>query len=62
MSQGKEYLKDIHAALREFEEAVTARAKWKPLEGKVNRQQVVDHARQKVVDAVVEIVTKERTK
>lgn len=62
MTKGHEYLSKIHSALREFEEAVVEREKFKLLESKVTRQQDVDGARQKVVDAVVKIVTEERMK
>jgi hypothetical protein len=62
MSKGKEYLKEIHAALRDFEAAVVEREKFKLMESKVTRQQDVDAAREKVVDAVVKIVTGERMK
>ncbi|NIM50676.1 MAG: hypothetical protein GTN62_10025 [Gemmatimonadales bacterium] len=60
MGKGREYLQRLHEVLREFEEAVVAREKWKPLESKVSRQQEVDSARQKVVDFVVQLVTAER--
>jgi len=62
MTQGHEYLTQIHEPLREFEEAVVQREKFKPFESKLARQQDVDHKRQKVVDAVVKIVTAERMK
>lgn len=62
MTKGHEYLTQIHEALREFEEAVVQREKFKPLESKVTRQQDVDHCRKKLVDAVVKIVTAERMK
>lgn len=61
-SIGKEYLHKINERLREYEGAIIQREKFKPLESKVTRQQDVDHARQKVVDALVEIVTAERMK
>jgi hypothetical protein len=60
MGKGHEYLAQIHEALREFEGAVVDREKFKPLESRVTRQQDVDHARQRLIDAVVEIVTGER--
>ena len=62
MTKGHEYLASIHERLREFEAAVVERERFKPLESKVSRQQHVDHSRQKVVDAIVEIVTNERMK
>jgi hypothetical protein len=62
MSKGHEYLASIHERLRDFEAAVVERERFKPLESKVTRQQHVDQARQKVVDAIVNIVTNERMK
>jgi hypothetical protein len=61
-SLGKEYLHRIHEALSAFEQAIVEREKWKPLDSKVTRQQDVDHARQKLVDVVVDLVTAERMK
>ena len=61
-SIGKEYLHSVNEALRNYEDAVIQREKFKPLESKITRQQDVDHARQKVVDVLVEIVTAERVK
>lgn len=60
MSVGKEYLKRIHEALAEFEEAVRRHEKPGMFEGKVPLQQTVDGAREKVVEVVVDIVTKDR--
>jgi hypothetical protein len=60
MGKGHEYLAKIHDALREFEDAVVKRESWKPLESKVMREQETDRARQKLIDAIVEIVTQER--
>lgn len=62
MTKGHEYLSQIHAPLRDFEEAIVERQKFKLMESKVTRQQEVDHHRQKVIDAVVKIVTAERMK
>jgi hypothetical protein len=62
MSLGKEYLHRIHTALSDFESAVVNREKWKPLESKFTRQQDVDHARHKIVEVVVDLVTAERMK
>jgi hypothetical protein len=62
MTKGHEYLAQIHGPLREFENAVVQREKFRPFESKLARQQEVDHHRQKVVDAVVKIVTAERMK
>jgi len=60
-SLGKEYLHLIHNTLAEFEAAVGQREKrW--FGSKVALQQEVDITRQKVVDVIVEIVTKERMK
>jgi hypothetical protein len=60
MSVGKEYLKQIHEALSAFEEAIVKRENRGMLEGKTTLQQDVDSARERVVDAVVAIVTKDR--
>ena len=60
MSVGKEYLKQIHEALAAFEEAIVKRENRGMLEGKTTLQQYVDNARERVVDAVVGIVTKDR--
>ncbi|MGD2135876.1 MAG: hypothetical protein PVF27_06935 [Gemmatimonadales bacterium] len=62
MGKGHEYLASIHQRIREFEQKVVERERWKPLESKVTRQQEVDHARQRLVDAIVNIVTNERMK
>jgi hypothetical protein len=59
---GKDYLHSVNEALRNYEDAIIQREKFRPLESKVARQQNVDHARQKLVDVVVEIVTGERMK
>jgi len=60
MSVGKEYLRRIHEALAEFEEAIKQHANPGVLGTSVAGQQTVDRARQKVVDVVVDIVTKDR--
>ena len=60
MSSGREYLSRIHERLRNFEQAVVDREKFKPLESKVTRQQEVDTARDKLIQCIVDIVTKER--
>ena len=60
MGEGHEYLKQVQDALRKFEQTVVAREKHKLLESKVTRQQAVDHAREKVVDVVVKLVTAEK--
>jgi hypothetical protein len=59
-SIGKEYLSRIHERLRNFEQAVIEREKFKPFESKVTRQQEVDTARDKLIEIIVDIVTKER--
>jgi hypothetical protein len=61
-SIGKEYLHSVNETLRNYEDAIIQREKFRPLESKVTRQQDVDHARQKVIDVLVEIVTAERMK
>jgi len=60
MSTGREYLARIHEKLRAFEEAVVEREKFKPLDSKVTRQQDVDSARDKLLETIVDIVTKAR--
>ncbi len=60
MSLGKEYLQQIQGALYEFEESVVRRENRSLFRSKIPLQQDVDHARQRVVDAVVKIVTAER--
>jgi hypothetical protein len=62
MSEGREFLKKVQDALREFENAVVEREKHKLLESKVTRQQAVDNARDHVVDVVVKLVTAEKMK
>lgn len=60
MSVGKEYLRRIHEALAEFEEAIKQHANPGVLGTSVAAQQNVDRARQNVVEVVVDIVTKDR--
>ena len=60
MSVGKEYLRRIHEALAEFEQAVREHANPGVLGASVAAEQNVDRARQNVVDVVVDIVTKDR--
>ena len=60
MSKGKEYLARIHERLRAFEAAVVEREKFKPLDSKITRQQDVDAARDKLMETIVDIVTKAR--
>ena len=61
MSKGQEYLQQVQKALSKFEDAIVHREHKKLLESSVSVQQDVDRARQKVVDAVVQIVTKMRS-
>ncbi|UCG86698.1 MAG: hypothetical protein JSW71_22835 [Gemmatimonadota bacterium] len=60
MSKGQEYIQQVQKALSAFEDAIVHREHKKLLESSVSVQQDVDRARQKVVDTVVEIVTKVR--
>lgn len=60
MSVGKEYLRQIHDVLAVFEEAIKNREHPGFTGSKVSLQQDVDKARQRVVDVVVELVTKDR--
>jgi hypothetical protein len=60
MSVGKEHLHQLHQALAGFEEAIKQREHPGMLGAKVSLQQDVDKARQKVVDAVLDIIAKER--
>ncbi len=59
MSVGREYLRSVVEAISVFEDAVKERES-KFFGSNVSLQQDVDRARQKVLDAVVEIVTRER--
>ena len=60
MGKGHEYVQQVQKALSEFEDAVKHREHKKLLDSSVSVQQDVDKARKKVVDTVVEIVTKVR--
>lgn len=60
MSVGKEYLHRIHEALAAYEDAIKRREHPEMLASKVSLQQDVDKARQKLVDTVVDIITKDR--
>ena len=60
MSVGKEYLKQIHEALAAFEDAIVKRENRGMLEGQTSLQQDVDTARERLVEVVVGIVTKDR--
>ncbi|HTR19666.1 MAG TPA: hypothetical protein VMH88_02335 [Gemmatimonadales bacterium] len=59
-SIGKEYLKQLHAALAEFEGAVKQRENPGLLADRTALHQNVDKARERLVQTVVEIVTKDR--
>ncbi len=61
-SVGREYVQLVQKALSEYEDAIMRREHKKLLESKVSLQQDVDSARQKVLDVVVDLVTKERMK
>ena len=60
MSVGKEYLHRIQDALAEFEQVIKQKEHPGFTGSKVSLQQDVDKARQKVVDVVVDIITKDR--
>jgi len=60
VSIGKEYLKQLHAALAEFEEAVRQREKPGMMADRTELKQTADKAREKVVQTVVDIVTQDR--
>ena len=62
MSVGKEHLQKLHEALAGFEGAIKHREHPGFLRNKVALQQDVDRARERVVDAVVQIVTAERSR
>lgn len=62
MGEGHDYLKLVQDAVTKFEEAVVEREKHKFLESKIARRQSVKHAREKLVDIVVQLVTAERMK
>lgn len=55
MSQ--EFLGPVHDALREFEEAVKKHEKFS-FESEVVRRQDMDRARERVIDAVIEMAKK----
>lgn len=61
-SVGREYVQQVQKALSQYEQAIVRREHKKLLESKVSLQQDVDTARQKVLDVVVDLVTKERMK
>jgi hypothetical protein len=46
----------VRRALQEFEDAVVTRDKWSMVESKVMKQQEVDRARERVIDAIMELV------
>ncbi len=62
MGEGHDSLHLLQEALGHFEEAIVEREKHKFLDSKVARRQNVDHAREKVVEVVVKLVTDEKMK
>jgi hypothetical protein len=60
MSQGREWVQQLQRALSAYEDAIMHREHKKLMETKVSVQQDADKAREKVVDTVVDIVTKVR--
>ncbi len=52
-------LHPVHEALHEFEEAVKQHEHLSLTESEVSRRQVVDRARQRVLEAVSELVSKD---
>lgn len=60
MSIGKEYLKVLHAALAEFEQAIKQRENPGMLADRTALHQAADKAREGVVQTVVDIVMKDR--
>jgi len=60
MGKGHEDLHTLHEALTRFEEAIEKREHRGPLTSKVTAQQEADHARQHVVEVVVQMVTNAR--
>ena len=57
--QNSKILHPVHTALHEFEEAVKKHEHLSLTESEVSRRQVVDRARQHVLDVVVELVKKD---
>jgi hypothetical protein len=62
MGEGHDHLKLLQDALTKFEHAIEEREKHKLLESKISRRQSVTHAREKIVELVVEMVTDEKMK
>lgn len=60
MPGGREMMHRLQEALTAFEEAIKRREHRKPLESKFPLQQDVDHAREHVVEVVVELVREAR--
>ena len=60
MSQGREWVQQLQKSLSEYEDAIMHREHKKLLETKVSVQQDADKAREKVVETVVDIVTRVR--
>jgi hypothetical protein len=46
----------VRQALQEFEEAIVTREKWSMVASKVMKQQEADRARERVIDAIMELV------
>lgn len=59
-SKGKEYLRRLNEALTSFEQAITRREHKGLLDGAVTLQQDVDSARQRVIEAAVQIAKEAR--
>lgn len=56
-SMSQEYLGPVHDALREFEAAVKRHEKFS-FDGKVVERQEMDRARERVIEAVIEMARK----
>lgn len=56
MPGGKEMMQQLQGALGKFEEAIKRREHANLLDSKVTMQQEVDHARERVVEVVVDLV------
>ena len=46
----------VRKALQELEDAIVTREKWSFVESKVMKQQEVDRARERVIEAIMELV------
>ena len=60
MGKGHEFLHRLNEALLNFEQAVTRREHKRMLDSAITLQQDVDDARQKVIEAAVEIAKEAR--